>query len=90
MQQTLIEWLSGPNGGLIAIGMMLGGAAVWAMNMKIVSPFVQRAHAAEIAAYEAKLKGLEVRVADLEATVREYHDILKRRAALLGPESERE
>lgn len=92
-EDTLIHWLSGPNGGLIAIGMLLGGVATWYMNLKIVSPFVQRAHQAEIAAYEAKMQALEAatqrelaalraRVAELESSVSEYHRILKQRAAL--------
>lgn len=97
MEQTLLEWLSGPNGGLIAIGAILGGVATWAMNLKIISPILQRAHQAEIAALESKIQAVEMafkreieqlraRVVELEQTEAEYHKILKQRAALLPPQ----
>lgn len=93
-EQTVVHWLTGPNGGLIAMGAIFGIVATWAVNLKIISPILQRAHAAEIAAlqaridamdvaFKAEMQALRMRVQELEATEAEYHKILKQRANLL-------
>lgn len=93
-QDTVVHWLTGPNGGLLALGAIAGIVATWAVNLKIISPILQRAHAAEIAAlqaridamdvaFKAEMQALRMRVQELEATEAEYHKILKQRANLL-------
>lgn len=93
-QDTVVHWLTGPNGGLLALGAIAGIVATWAVNLKIISPILQRAHAAEIAALQARIEAMETafkaemaalhaRMQELETTEAEYHRILKQRANLL-------
>lgn len=93
-QQTWVHWLTGPNGGLLALGAIVGIVTTWTMNLKIISPILQRAHAAEIAALQARIEAMDLalkseiaslraRIQELEATEAEYHKILKQRANLL-------
>lgn len=93
-EQTVVHWLTGPNGGLLALGAIVGIVATWTVNLKIISPILQRAHAAEIAALQSRIEAMETafkaemaslraRVQELESTEAEYHKILKERAHLL-------
>lgn len=92
-EPSIWQTLSGPTGGLIAFGALLGIGATWAVNIRIFSPILARAHAAEISAMQARIEAMELafrselaslraRVQELEATEAEYHKILKLRAKL--------
>lgn len=91
----IIGWLTGPTGGIFALGAMAGIVATWAVNLKIISPYMRQAHAAELAAirsqmdalvsgFNLELASLQSRVRALEVTETEYHEILKERANLRG------
>ena len=75
-----IDWvglLLGPTGGVFAIGALFGCIITWTLNLKIVSPFVQRAHAAEMEAMLAKITALEARVKELESFEQRYMKLLE-------------
>lgn len=75
-----VDWIGlllGPTGGVFAIGALFGCAVTWTLNLKIVSPFVQRAHAAEMAAMLAKITALEARVKELESFEARYMKLLE-------------
>lgn len=75
-----IDWvglLLGPTGGVFAIGALFGCVLTWTLNLKIVSPFVQRAHSAEMAAMLAKITALEARVKELESFEARYMTLLE-------------
>ena len=75
-----IDWIGlllGPTGGVFAIGALFGSIVTWGLNLKIVSPFVQRAHTAEMAAMLAKITALESRVKELESFEARYMKLLE-------------
>lgn len=92
-EDEVVGHLLGPSGGTFALGMIVGGFLTWLGNLKILNPYMQRAHAAEIHALQSKLEAVELafkaeitalkaRIQELEATEKEYHAILKERAKL--------
>jgi hypothetical protein len=92
-EDEVVGHLLGPSGGTFALGMIVGGFLTWVGNLKIVNPYMQRAHAAEIQALQSKIEAMDLafraeltsmkaRIQELEATEKEYHAILKERAKL--------
>lgn len=77
-EAEIINHLSGPTGGIFALGMLAGAILMWAMNLKLVAPYVQRAHAAEIEAMQARIGGLEIRIKELEGFEQRYMALLER------------
>ena len=74
-ETSYIGYLTGPMGGMWAFGWFVGAAMMWAANLKIVSPYVQRAHAAEMLALVQRIEALEREVARLRS-VEEQHNAL--------------
>lgn len=78
--------LLGPLGGAIGFGMVLGGSMMYAANRKVVEPYVQRAHIAEIQGMQAKITVLELQVKDLTQFKEQYLALLERHSkATLNP-----
>lgn len=78
--------LMGPLGGAIGLGMLMGGGMMFVANRKVVEPYVQRAHSAEIAVLQAKVTAQEVRIAELEKFREQYMALLERHSkATLNP-----
>lgn len=78
--------LMGPLGGAIGLGMMMGAALMFAANRKVVEPYVQRAHTAEIAAMQAKITAMELQIKELEKFRAQYLSLLERHSkATLNP-----
>jgi len=80
-EADIINHLAGPTGGIFALGMLAGAIAMWAMNLKLVNPYVQRAHVAEIEAMQARIAGLELRIKELEAFEARYMALLERHSS---------
>ena len=80
-EREFIGHLIGPTGGIFALGMIVGVVVTWAANMKIVGPFVQRAHAAEMKAMQAQITGLEARIKELESFEARYMALLEQHSA---------
>lgn len=77
-EQTIINHLLGPNGGVFAFGVGCGLMLMWLANLKIVAPFVQRAHEAEMKTMEVKIEMLIAKVDQLEEFRKRYMDLLER------------
>lgn len=78
--------LMGPLGGAIGLGMLMGGGLMFAANRKVVEPYVQRAHTAEIAAMQAKITVMEIQIKELEQFRTQYLSLLERHSkATLNP-----
>ncbi len=76
-----VDWvglLLGPTGGTFALGALFGSIVTWTLNLKIVSPFVQRAHIAEMQAMMSKITALETRVRELESFEARYMALLEK------------
>jgi hypothetical protein len=80
-EDQIVNHLLGPSGGIFALGMLAGSVAMWAMNLKLVAPYVQRAHAAEMQAMQARIGSLEVRIKELEAFEARYMELLERHSS---------
>jgi len=92
-EQDIIDQLLGPVGGTFALGMIVGSFLTWVGNLKLINPWVQKAHEAEITAMQSKIEALEQnfksqmgamesRIRELEVTEAEYFKVLKQRANL--------
>lgn len=78
--------LAGPMGGIFGLGLIMGAVLMFAANRKVVEPYIQRAHSAEIAALQAKVTAQEVRIAELEKFREQYMALLERHSkATLNP-----
>lgn len=77
-EADIINHLSGPTGGIFALGMLAGAIAMWAMNLKLVNPYVQRAHAAEIESMQSRITALELRIKELERFEERYMALLEK------------
>ena len=71
-ESQVIDHLLGPNGGTFALGMLVGSICMWFANLKIVNPYVTRAHVAEIAAMQARIDAMEYRIKELETFEARY------------------
>lgn len=79
-----VDWIGlllGPSGGVFAMGALFGCIVTWTLNLKIVSPFVRRAHDAEMGAMMAKITALEESVKDLETFKSRYMEIVEKHSA---------
>ena len=76
-EQEVIGHLLGPNGGTFALGMLVGSICMWFANLKVINPYVQRAHTAEMAAMQARISALELRIKELETFETRYMAILE-------------
>lgn len=78
--------LAGPMGGIFALGMMFGGFLMFAANRKVVEPYKDRAHTAEIQALQAQVALQQRQIADLEQFRDQYMALLERHSkATLNP-----
>lgn len=71
-EDQVIGHLLGPSGGTFALGMLVGSISMWFLNLKIVNPYVTRAHVAEIAAMQARIDAMEYRIKELETFESRY------------------
>lgn len=71
-EQEVIGHLLGPSGGTFALGMLVGSICMWYANLKIVNPYVTKAHVAEIAAMQARIDAMEYRIKELETFETRY------------------
>lgn len=75
-EQSVINHLLGPTGGVFALGLLTGAVIMWVANLKMIAPYIQRAHAAEMDAMSKKIALLEARIGALEQTEKAYHSLL--------------
>ena len=73
----IIGHLLGPGGGTFALGMLVGSVLMWITNLKVINPYVQRAHTAEMAAMQSRITALELRIKELEKFEESYMAILE-------------
>ena len=71
-EDQVIGHLLGPSGGTFALGILVGSLLMWYANLKIVNPYVTRAHVAEIAAMQARIDAMEYRIKELETFESRY------------------
>ena len=76
-EQDIITNLQGPMGGTFALGMLVGSILMWFANLKVINPYVQRAHTAEMAAMQSRLTALELRIKELEKFEERYMEIVE-------------
>lgn len=76
-EQDIITNLQGPMGGTFALGMLVGSILMWFANLKVINPYVQRAHTAEMQAMQARISALELRIKELEKFEESYMAILE-------------
>lgn len=85
-EQDVIGQLLGPNGGTFGLGLLCGSILMWFANLKVVNPYVQRAHTAEMAAMQARIGTLEMQIKELETFRDQYMALLERHSkATLNP-----
>ena len=78
--------LAGPMGGVFALGLIMGAVLMFAANRKVVEPYMQRAHVAEIQALQAQVALQQRQIADLEQFRDQYMALLERHSkATLNP-----
>jgi hypothetical protein len=73
----VISQLSGPLGGLFALGMVAGGLMMHIAHLRIIGPYVTRAHQAEIQALKDRVATNEQHIRDLEKFRTDYMEILE-------------
>ncbi len=76
-EQDIIGHLLGPSGGTFALGMLIGSILMWMANLKVINPYVQRAHTAEMSAMQSRIAALELRIKELEKFEESYMAILE-------------
>lgn len=76
MEREVIHHLLGPTGGVFALGLLIGMSAMLVAARRLISPYIQRAHAAELEAMRVKIEVLEKRVVELEQIRVDYHALL--------------
>lgn len=64
-------------GGTFALGMLVGSILMWLANLKVINPYVQRAHIAEMSAMQSRITALELRIKELEKFEESYMAILE-------------
>lgn len=75
-EQSVVNHLLGPNGGIFGLGLLFGMGIMWAANLKMIAPYIQRAHTAEMDAMRKQIALLEARINALEQTEKAYHSLL--------------
>lgn len=76
-EADIITHLQGPMGGTFALGMLVGSILMWFANLKVINPYVQRAHTAEMSAMQSRITALELRIKELEKFEESYMAILE-------------
>jgi len=76
-EQDIITNLQGPMGGTFAFGMLVGSVLMWFANLKVINPYVRRAHTAEMAAMQSRITALELRIKELERFEERYMEIVE-------------
>lgn len=64
-------------GGTFALGMLVGSILMWFANLKVINPYVQRAHTAEMQAMQSRITALELRIKELEKFEERYMEIVE-------------
>ena len=77
-EQDIIANLQGPMGGTFALGILVGSLLMWYANLKVVNPYVLRAHTAEMAAMQARIGTLKAEVHELRQFRDQYMELLER------------
>lgn len=77
VEQDVVNHLLGPSGGTFALGMLVGSVLMWFANLKVINPYVQRAHTAEMQAMQSRITALELRIKELEKFEDSYMAILE-------------
>lgn len=80
-ESQVIDHLLGPSGGTFALGMLVGSVAMWFANLKVVNPYVTRAHVAEISAMQARIDAMEYRIKELETFETRYMALVEARSS---------
>lgn len=75
---NIVSYLTGPTGGVFALGMLSGVLLTWGVNLKIMKPFVERAHAAEMKAMQAQIDALKSQVSELVHFKEQYMNLLEK------------
>ena len=90
-EQDIIANLQGPMGGTFALGMLVGSILMWLANLKVINPYVQRAHTAEMQAMQSRITALELRIKELEKFEANYMAILEQHSdPTLHPQGRRQ
>lgn len=78
--------LAGPMGGIFGLGLIMGAVLMFAANRKVVEPYMQRAHTAEIQALQAQIALMQRQISELEQFREQYMALLERHSkATLNP-----
>lgn len=78
--------LMGPMGGIFGLGLIMGAVLMFAANRKVVEPYMQRAHVAEIQALQAQIALMQRQIGELEQFRDNYMELLQRHSkATLNP-----
>ena len=80
-EADIINHLTGPSGGTFALGMLCGSILMWMANLKVINPYVQRAHTAEMQAMQSRISALELRIKELEKFESQYMAIVEAHSA---------
>lgn len=87
-EQSIVNNLLGPNGGTFGLGILTGAIIMWLANLKMIAPYIVRAHSAEMLALGKQIALLEARISALEKTEAAYHGLLiEHSKRTLHPES---
>jgi len=73
----VVAQLSGQLGGTFAMGMLAGIVLMHAANIKVIGPYVTRAHTAEIQALKDRVAQNEAHIKELEKFRADYMAILE-------------
>lgn len=73
----VVAQLSGQLGGTFAMGMLAGVVLMHAAHLKVIGPYVTRAHTAEIQALKDRVAANEVHIKELEKFRSDYMAILE-------------
>ena len=87
----VISQLSGQLGGVFALGMLSGIVLMHGANIKVIGPYVTRAHTAEIQALKDRVAQNEAHIKELEKFRSDYMAILEAHSGpTLHPRGHRE
>jgi len=77
----ILGHLSGPNGGIFAMGIGVGIFLTWMAFGRVLTPQMQRAHAAELSALQARIATLELEIRELVEFRDQYLRLLEAHSA---------
>lgn len=76
-EADIIRQLSGQFGGIFGLGMLVGGSLMHMANVRVIDPYRQRAHNAEIQAMKDRITSLEAHIRELDKFRSDYMAILE-------------